>query len=338
VDSARRCPLICYREKAVPGGNIRGVETDLLGAPYERQTFDLGTDAEGPVVATLVRRRAEKPDGRAVLYVHGFIDYYFQMNLADFFVEQGIDFYALDLRKHGRSLLPHQTPNFCQDVRDFYPELDEAVRVIREVDGHDRLLVNGHSTGCLITALWAHDRREAGVVDAMFFNSPFFDMNATRVAKTVLTPIALVMGRVRPTGKLMMLNEVHASSIHRDRYGEWDFNLEWKPLPGFPVRFGWVRAIHLAQKRLHAGLDIPVPILVASSTVSYKRARWSDEARGADSVLDVDHMAKWTPALGRRTTLVRIEGGLHDLVLSAEPARKQTFDELERWMGAYFSA
>jgi len=77
---------------------------------------------------------------------------------------------------------------------------------------------------------------------------------------------------------------------------------------------------------------------VASSTVSYKRARWSDVARGADSVLDVDHMAKWTPALGRRTTLVRIEGGLHDLVLSAEPARKQTFDELERWMGAYFSA
>ena len=29
------------------------VETDILGLPYERQTIDLGSDDEGPVVATL---------------------------------------------------------------------------------------------------------------------------------------------------------------------------------------------------------------------------------------------------------------------------------------------
>jgi alpha-beta hydrolase superfamily lysophospholipase len=313
------------------------VETDLLGAPYERQTIDLGTDDEGPVTATLVRRRADQPDGRAVLYVHGFADYFFQPHLADFFVAQGIDFYALDLRKYGRSLLPHQTPNFCRDLTEYYPELDEAVRIIREEDGHERLLVNGHSTGCLITALWAHDRRDNGWVDAMFFNSPFFDMNASKLVRTIVTPITLRVGKSKPYRTMPVgLNEVHGSSLHRDRYGEWEYNLEWKPYPGFPVRAGWLRAIHLGQKRLHNGLDIPAPILVASSTVSYKRARWGEEARAADSVLDVDHMAKWTPALGKRTTLVRIEGGLHDLALSAEPARKQLFDELGRWMGTYF--
>src|SRR5215217_6264126 len=144
--------------------------------PYERLTIDLGTDDEGPVVATLVRRRGEAPSRRAVLYVHGFVDYFFQTHLADFFVERGWDFYALDLRKYGRSLLPHQTPNFARSLTEYYPELDEAARTIREVDGHQRLLVNGHSTGCLTTALWAHDRRDTGIVDAMFFNSPFFDM------------------------------------------------------------------------------------------------------------------------------------------------------------------
>jgi alpha-beta hydrolase superfamily lysophospholipase len=313
------------------------VETDLLGAPYERHTIDLGTDDEGPVRATLVRRRAEQPGGRAVLYVHGFADYFFQPHLADFFVALGIDFYALDLRKYGRSLLPHQTPNFCRDVTEYYPELDEATRIIRETDGHDRLLVNAHSTGCLVTALWAHDRRAAGQVDAMVFNSPFFDINAPRLTKTFATPVTMRLGRSRPYRVLPLgLNEVHGSSVHRDRYGEWDYDLEWKPLPGFPVRAGWLRAIVLGQRRLHAGLDIPVPILVASSTVSYKKARWSDEARGADSVLDVDHMARWAPALGRCTTLVRVEGGLHDLALSAEPVRKQYLDETGRWLTAYF--
>ncbi|MGC9668951.1 alpha/beta hydrolase [Planosporangium sp. 12N6] len=314
------------------------METDLLGEPYERHTIDLGTDDEGPVTATLVRRRADEPDGRAALYVHGFSDYFFQTHLADFYTSRGIDFYALDLRKYGRSLHPHQTPNFCRDMSDYYPELDEAVRIIREADGHDRLLVSGHSTGCLATALWAHDRRDAGVVDAMFFNSPFFDMNVPRRIQLVMRPIAMRKGRTQPYYKMPTgLNEVYGSSIHRDRHGEWDYNLEWKPLPGFPVHAGWLRAILLGQKRLHAGLDIPAPIIVGASTASYKRARWGEEARAADSVLDVDHMAKWMPALGRRTTLVRIEGGLHDLALSAEPSRKQLFDELGRWMDAYFA-
>src|SRR5207249_7319683 len=97
--------------------------------------------------------------------------------LADFFVSHGIDFYALDLRKYGRSLQPHQTPNFCLDLSDYYAELDEATRIIKS-EGHNRLLVNGHSTGGLITSLWAHDRRADGIVDALFLNSPFLDLNA----------------------------------------------------------------------------------------------------------------------------------------------------------------
>jgi alpha-beta hydrolase superfamily lysophospholipase len=313
------------------------VETDLLGAPYERHTIDLGADDEGPLTAILVRRRADQPDGRAVLYVHGFSDYFFQTHLADFYTARGIDFYALDLRKYGRSLLTHQTPNFCRDLGEYYQELDEAVRIIREEDGHDRLLVSGHSTGCLITALWAHDRRDAGVVDAMFFNSPFFDMNVPRHIKLVMTPVAMRKGRTQPYAVMPVgLNDVYGSSVYRDRHGEWDFDLQWKPLTGFPVRAGWLRAILLGQTRLHAGLDIQAPVLVASSTASYKRTVWDEAARAADSVLDVDHMAKWTPALGRRATLVRIQGGLHDLALSPEPVRKQLFDEHGRWMDAYF--
>jgi alpha-beta hydrolase superfamily lysophospholipase len=310
---------------------------DLLGAPYERHTIDLGSDAEGPVSATLVRRRSENPTGGAVLYLHGFVDYFFQTHLADFYTARGLDFYALDMRKYGRSLQPYQTPNHCLDLTEYYAEVDEAVRIIREDDGHGSLLVNGHSTGGLIAALWAHDRREAGVVDGLFFNSPFFDLNAPWVLRKVIAPVATGLARFTPEVKLPGLNEVHGRTLHKQYEGEWDYDLAWKPLRGFPVRAGWLRAIRQGQARVHAGLDIRVPILVACSTVSYKRARWGEAARTADSVLDVDHIARWTPALGRCTTLVRIEGGLHDLALSAEPARTRMFAEASRWLSAYFA-
>jgi alpha-beta hydrolase superfamily lysophospholipase len=315
------------------------VVTDILGEPYTCRTITLDDDAEGPVTATLVTRRADRPTGAAVLYVHGFVDYFFQTHLADFYSGLGIDFYALDLRKYGRSIRAHQTPNFCVDLHDYYAEIDEAVRIIRDEDGHDRLLVNGHSTGGLVTALWAHDHRADRRVDALFLNSPYLDLNAPPLLRTVVAPVAVRLGRRRPNADLHLnLPVVYGRSIHRDHDGEWDYDLAWKPLRAFPVRAGWLRAIRLGHARVHSGLDIEAPVLVACSTASYKKARWGDEARAADSVLDVDQIARWTPALGRHTTLVRIDGGLHDLTLSPAAVRAQLFEAVRTWLTAYFPA
>jgi alpha-beta hydrolase superfamily lysophospholipase len=310
------------------------VETDVLGPPYERQTIDLGRDDEGPVVATLVRRRADVPTRRAVLYVHGFIDYFFQTHLADFFVERGWDFYALDLRKYGRSLLPHQTPNFCRSLTDYFPELDEAARIIR--DDHDVLLVNGHSTGGLIAPLWVHERRTGGLVDALFLNSPFFDFNAPWFTRRPVAAAVAGVGRRWP-GRVMPfgVSTVYGESIHAAHHGEWSYDLAWKPLAGFPVRAGWLRAIREAHRRLRGGLDIPVPILLACSTASFRGSRWHDSAHEGDAVLDVRHMLRWAPGLGRHITVIQIEGGRHDLTLSRAPARDRLFREVDRWIRAY---
>jgi alpha-beta hydrolase superfamily lysophospholipase len=308
------------------------VETDVLGLPYERHTIDLGTDDEGPVLATLVRRRAETPSRRAVLYVHGFVDYFFQTHLADFFIERGWDFYALDLRKYGRSLLPHQTPNFCRSLTDYYPELDEAARIIREVDGHDQLLVAGHSTGGLITSLWAHSRSGQGIVDGLFLNSPFFDFNAPWfVRRPLVASVGRTSGRspyrIVPLG----VSGLYGQSLHAEHRGEWTYDLQWKPLGGFPVRTGWLEAIRRGQGRLRAGLSIDVPVLLACSTRTFRGKRWQEGVRLADAVLDVEHMVRWAPRLGRHITIARFDGGMHDLTLSGEKVRAEVFYELGRW-------
>ena len=57
----------------------------------------------------------------------------------------------------------------------------------------------------------------------------------------------------------------------------------------------------------------------------------------SDAVLNASHIARLAPRLGRRVTCLRIEDAMHDLVLSARPVRKQVYDELGRWLGAYLS-
>jgi alpha-beta hydrolase superfamily lysophospholipase len=315
------------------------VETDVLGLPYERHTIELGTDDEGPVVATLIRRRAETPSRRAVLYVHGFVDYFFQTHMADFFVERGWDFYALDLRKYGRSLLAHQTPNFARSMTEYFPELDEAARIIREDDGHDQLLVTGHSTGGLITSLWAHSRQGKGIVDGLFLNSPFFDFNAPWLLRRPVMSALTTVARRTPYRILPMSSlGLYGESLHTDHRGEWTYNLAWKPLLGFPVRTGWLEAIRRGQRKLRAGLSIDVPVLVACSTRTFRGRAWSEDAQITDAVLNVEHIARWAPRLGPRVTIARFDGGMHDLTLSGKDVRTAVFQELGRWVEAFVPA
>jgi alpha-beta hydrolase superfamily lysophospholipase len=310
------------------------VEADVLGTPYEQRRLILDPDDEGEVVATLVSLRAGAPSRRAVLYVHGYVDYFFQKHLAEFFVERGYAFYALDLRKYGRSLLAHQTPNFCRDVSEYYPEIDEAVRIIRDEDGHDTLLLNGHSTGGLTAALWADRVRGRNLIQGVFLNSPFFDFNEPWLVRRGLARVINGVGRLRPLAKLPQeLGTTYGRSIHRDHHGEWEYDLEWKPLNGFKIYAGWARAMSRAQRRIRSGLAIDVPVLVAFSARSY-RGRVAEDAHHADAVLNVEHIARHAPGLGRDVTLVRIEGGKHDLTLSPAPARERLFAELDGWLAA----
>jgi alpha-beta hydrolase superfamily lysophospholipase len=309
------------------GFTLRTMDQDVLGAGYESFRLPLENDAEGEVVATLVSRRA--PGRKAVLYVHGFADYFFQAHLADFYVERGYSFYGLDLRKYGRSLLPHQTPNFARNMSDYFPEIDEAVRLIREEN--DVLLFNGHSMGGLVAALWADRVRGQGLIDGLFLNSPFLELNVSPAVRLLVRPLVDVLAKVWPTLVFPSgLPETYVRSIYREYGGEWDFNLAWKPLKGFPARVGWLSAIMKAQRQVHAGLAVDVPILVMASAHS-SRGKNADAA-GTDIILDADDIARLSPRIGADVTCERVEGGIHDLCLSAKPARVRFFEQLDRWL------
>ncbi|NTU83752.1 MAG: alpha/beta hydrolase [Chloroflexales bacterium] len=299
---------------------------------FEAAMIHLPDAFDGPADATLVRRPAPQPSGRAVLYLHGFIDYFFQAHMAQAYNEHGYDFYALDLRRYGRSLRPHQRPNFCKDLREYYAEIDRAIDAVR-AEGHGWLLLNGHSTGGLTGALYAHEGARRDQISALFLNSPFVDLNVTPAQRAQAAVIAR-LGGVLPTLPLGgAVSPLYVQSVHRDYHGEWAFNTIWKPIEGFPAYSGWLRAIVQGQRRLQAGLAVACPVLLMHSARSHVGKAWCDEFTRADCVLNVEHMRRYGPRLGRDVSLVGVEGGLHDLVLSPAPVREQVFAELFAWLG-----
>ena len=309
---------------------ISAPQPDILPG-FRRQTITLAPDDEGTVVATLIQRETPMPQQKAVLYLHGYIDYFFQEEMASQYADHGFDFYALDLRKYGRSLLPNQKPNYALSVEEYYEEIDIALDLIRS--RHHYVVLSGHSTGGLTGALYADARRGQASIDAAFFNSPFFDMNGTWLNEHVLVPAASAVGAVSPTRTLpSALSPLYFDSVHRSQRGEWDFRTDWKPRDGFPMYAGWVRAIRDAQLNLQAGLQIDVPTLVMHSSESSRPSTWDDILLCTDSVLDVEDIDRYAGVIGSDVTKVSIGGGMHDLVLSAEPVREEVYRQLFAWL------
>ena len=160
---------------------------------FESLELEFPDDYDGRALATLVRlpHGGEAPRG-AALFLHGFCDYFFQRHLAERFAMEGYAFYALDLRKHGRSLRPHQRPNFCKSIAEFYPEITRSIDVIGEP-----VLLAGHSTGGLIAPLYAHEGPHREQVRALWLNSPFFDWNLPDWRRAQLH-MAAALGRFFP--------------------------------------------------------------------------------------------------------------------------------------------
>ena len=331
-----------------------GWEPDVLGAGFERMTLPLEPDAQGAVVATVVRyvpapareslldrvlRRRPEPGvaaGAAVLYLHGWSDYFFQKHHAEFWHRSGADFYALDLRKYGRSLRPGQTPGYITDLKTYDEDIEAAIAVIgADGIGPARpLILVGHSTGGLTLSLWA--ARNPGRFASLVLNSPWLEFQGNQAGRLAIAPVVGLGARYRPLERLPSVDLGFYTRTVSSRFdGEWDYSAEWRPDHGFDVHPAWLNAILEGHAAVALGLRIDAPVLTMLSARSSLLPRWAPGMAESDTAIDVEIVAQRSLRLGPLVTVLRLDGALHDVFLSKGQVRERAFAELERWLRGY---
>lgn len=305
---------------------------DHLKNGFEYRTFQMPDDYEGEVIATLVRKKSAYESNRAILYIHGFCDYFFNVEFANEMIKAGYDFYALDLRKYGRSMLQGQHPNQVRNLKEYYAEIDSAIKVIK-AEGHNSIHINAHSTGGLIVARYADARTGQNLFQSISLNSPFFDFNNSNFEENFLIPVVSSIGLIIPKIKLPKgLSGLYGESIHKDFKGEWDFNLAWKPIIAFRMDAGWLRTINKSHKKIKRGLNIKEPVIVFSSDKSYYKKQYSDDIKQSDAVLNIEEIQSLAIKLGQNVDRRRITNAMHDLSLSTKTVRKEYYAALIQWL------
>ena len=331
---------------APPASYTPKVSTDILGEPWVARRIDVAlNEAAAPNAdhAVLVHQRGAAPAAgaqgaprheRAVLYLHGRNDYFFQTHLADAFLQAGYEFYALDLRTCGRAGIGHPSPHDVRDLRIHDEEISEALRIIRSEHGHDVVVLNGHSTGGLQAVIWAADH--PGTVDAVVLNSPWLDLRGSALVRSYGSALVDLLSRRDPERVIgepgSGEEDNYVAALHRRWRGEWDWDLVLKPAPSFPVRAGFLAGIRRLQREVHHGLGIRVPILVCCSTVSGGAKASLEEAQRSDVVLDVEQIIDRSQYLGDDVTVRQIPDGVHDLALSGPLARAEYLQAVMHWL------
>lgn len=299
-------------------------------------------DGEGELLATVVRRGEAAVARHAVLAVHGYTDYFFQAGVADRFAARGFAFYAIDLHKCGRSRRAGQTPHFTTDLASYDTELLAALDLIAADTGGAQVCLYGHSAGGLISTLFADRLRRDTLgphrLGALILNSPFFDLAGAAVLRSA--PVSAALMALARLSKFTVVRQPteggYGTSLHRDYGGEFEYNLDWKPLGGFPVTAGWINAIRRGQAALHRGLDVGAPSLILRSDHSIAEAPALMQC--GDAVLDVAQIARWAGCVGGRGTVVPVTDAKHDVFLSLPAPRAAAFDALDLWLDCYLES
>lgn len=305
---------------------------DYLGNEWVKRHIILAEDFDGVPVATIVRKADTNPGETAVLYIHGFSDYFFQTSLADSLEKERLRFYALDLRRYGRSKLPFQIWNEVRSMDDYFEEIDSAVNIIQS-EGYQKIILIAHSTGGLTASLYAAEKGADVPFISMILNSPFFDFNVGGVAESAGIPVISAIGAILPkTVVNRNVSPVNCMSLHKDYQGEWEFDTIMKPIQSPMVTASWIRAIHKGQQRLQKGIEISCPVLVMSSSVGSKGDKFEEIHKRSDTVLDPEEIRSFTGSIHGDISSEVFDGGLHDLVLSEKPVRDKVYESMIRFI------
>lgn len=337
-----------------PGDDQWGA--DVLGGEFRARTIPLLPDDEGPVVATLTNLPAQAAPRGMILYLHGRNDYFFQTEMAKELSRMGLAFYALDLRKYGRSLRPWQTIGYVDDLSVHEEEIGRSVEIMQNEHPELPLFLMGHSTGGLIATLWAY--RRPGVLAGLILNSAWLELQSLAAWRPALqqifgriaarNPHTPVVSNTKPDVYGASLTAGWRGSglplpIHLQDWAEdpaivgWKIFPEWKRDPSYPVPAAWFEAILHAQNQVEQEVHIDCPVLSLCSTSSAPAAEWSPETFSADIVLDTEAIVRRSANLSDLVTIARLPGK-HDLFLSDPPVRHRLYQLCETWLEAVLRA
>ncbi len=308
---------------------------DFLGASFRSRGFQL-LKTKPSVVCHLINHRKSNGNSKAILYLHGYTDYFFQDQLAEDLLLTGYDFYAIDLQGYGRSIRPSRTPNECKTLDQYFDDLNIALTTMKQ-DGIEDVIILAHSTGGLIASRFLQSLKDIQNEDlpnikGLILNSPFLCLPYPPHKLQSMTRLVSALTYLFPFyKKTSYKDKIYARTLHEKFGGEWQYRLDLKPANGFGLSFSWLQQVIKSQNTLIQN-PLHIPTLLCCSKKSTYTTKTTYEISQGDGALDVESMQQTARSIYTQLEIQIIPQGFHDLYLSKPTARQQYLSAIKNWL------
>lgn len=252
---------------------------DVFGDEFEQLMFDFGIDEQGLVVVILVCVFLFEQewwdwvcgwcwffDGVDVLYVYGWLDYFFQKWFVWFWMLCGVWFFVFDLCKYGCSLCEGQMFGYIVDLVIY----DQDIGVVFEVMGCGLggnefvcgFVFFGYFMGGFILSLWV--LWYLGVVDVVVLNSFWLEFQFVLVC-VVLVFVVEFQVRIWLMEVVLQVDFGYYMCVQQevvDFDDLMEIDMVWWFVQMMVVYVGWLYVIFIGYKIVVVGLFILVLVCV----------------------------------------------------------------------------
>ena len=267
----------------------------------------------------------------ALIWIHGYNDYYFHFHVGNELLKNGYDVYAITLRNFGKIAKDRRYIHYVKSWNSYFEDINNSLQWITKNKKHKKFVLYGHSTGGLISTIYMNEGKYKNIFNGLILNSPFFDFYGSDLEEFMIKYIFYYIAYIFPTFVASSgSNKIYKVPFYKNMLKRYHFNQNYKLTYPSHVFVSYLQNAAYQQNRIQNNkINISKPILVLHSE---KSTRWPECNDNTDCVLDVNEIKKYSKLIGNNVKLQSLNGAIHDVLLSKDKISKKGIDYVTKFL------
>lgn len=266
-------------------------------------------------------------NSNALIWIHGFNDYYYNLYIGEKFLKEGYDIYAIQLRRYSSSNIENKF--YCDNLNEYIQDINNIFPKILKKD-YKKIILYGHSMGGLISSIYCKKGLYKDKITHLILNSPFFDFKLSLFEKIFINYIVYYLSYIFPKFLIRSIdiNKKNYLTLNIKNRFYVDDKYKLNILP--PVHASWIKTIidyHNIIK--YQNLNIKIPILVLFCD---KSTKFINSNQTGDDTLDINDIDKYSNNLGKNIKKYQFNNAIHDIFSSSLDVINKAFEITVDWL------
>lgn len=263
----------------------------------------------------------------ALIWIHGYNDYYYNLYIGEKFIKNGFDIYAIKLRRYQQN--NHDKIFYCDNLNEYIQDIDNLFPRILEKK-YKKIILYGHSMGGLVSSIYCKDGRYKDKITHLILNSPFFDFKLNFIEKFLIYYIIYYLGYFFPNLIIRSIDSNKVNYLTQNIKKRFYINNNYKLNVLSPVYASWIKTVIDYQNRIkYNNLNLKIPILVLFCD---KSTEFTNSNQTGDDTLEVEHIDKYSENLGTNLKKYKFKNAIHDIFSSSLDIINDAFEITLNWI------